>query len=333
LSLIQVFDRFELSDVIELGLVLKAEQVNEKSNDSDSWQVSGRGLSEPYALYFMSKRWSHEVLARLQHALDGPIFGLLTRANQLNQYVFKTGYCDRELSESDAALLAELELDFALLPSDLDLNQIQLIVSDMDSTFIQQEVIDEIGAEAGIKEQVAEITERAMQGELDFSQSLRERVRLLKGVPERKLDIIFKRLQLSEGIDDLVMACNRCKIKIALVSGGFSFFVEKFQNTYNLYSVMANQLEFVDGVLTGYVIGDVVDAKRKSVALKGFQSDLQLETSQIAAMGDGANDINLLDSAGLSIAFRAKEALKKYANCHLEYGDFSLIAALIGQPD
>jgi phosphoserine phosphatase len=326
-SLTQVFSTFSLSDVIQFGCDYDGHWSISKSNAVN--QVANQNT---YSLYLMSLNWEEDSLLRLYQVLGMPLRGILTRTEQLNPHIIKVEYLDACLTQKDAALLAELQLDFALLPAELDLNQISLIVSDMDSTFIQQEVIDEIGAEAGIKAEIAEITERAMQGELDFTQSLRERVQLLKGVHENKLDFIFERLQLSDGIFELVNSCKTCFVHIALVSGGFSFFVEKFQSKFQLYRVLANQLEFEHGVLTGHVIGDVVDAKKKSIALQEFQKELVLDATQIAAMGDGANDIDLLKSAGLSIAYRAKSALKAHANCHLQYGDFRLIAALIGQP-
>lgn len=196
--------------------------------------------------------------------------------------------------------------DFAIL-SDRAFGDIKLIVSDMDSTLITIECIDEIAAQAGLKTQVAEITERAMRGELDFEQSLRSRVALLAGIPESSLQAVYENaLRLTEGAEDLLQECHRYGVKFVLVSGGFTFFTQKLQQRLGFKHAFANELEIENGVLTGRVLGRVIDAQAKADILLQFQRDLACRHDQVIAIGDGANDIPMLQAAGIGIAFHAK---------------------------
>ncbi len=255
----------------------------------------------------------------------------VTRYGSYNKAMLQLYSEDNKLAPATQAWLTQQKLDYALTSLQTDLNQIGLIVSDMDSTFIQQEVIDEIGAEAGIKAEIAAITEQAMQGELDFSQSLRKRVSLLKGVAISRLAAIYQRLSLSPGVARLVTSCHQSDIKIALVSGGFSYFVEQFKSALDLYAVRANHLAVDEKQqLTGDVEGTIVDAEQKKLALQQYRAQLDLSGQQVLAMGDGSNDIELLKAAAVGVAYKAKPALSAHANVHIQHKGLDQVATLIG---
>lgn len=221
--------------------------------------------------------------------------------------------------------LERQEIDVAVLP-DMAFSDLGLIVSDMDSTLITIECIDEIAAGAGLKAQVAEITERAMRGELDFEQSLRSRVALLKGLDEQFLHDVYENvLQLSPGAEYLLAECKKHDVKFLLVSGGFTFFTERLQQRFGFQYQFANVLEIIDGKLTGQVLGDVVDAQRKQNLLKEYRDKLGLTAAQTLAMGDGANDIPMLEAAGIGVAYRAKPKAQAHADACINFGGLERI--------
>ena len=210
------------------------------------------------------------------------------------------------LPAAAAAEFQQQQIDYALIP-DTPFAALKLVVSDMDSTLITIECIDEIAASAGLKDQIAEITERAMQGELDFEQSLRHRVALLQGQPENRLAEVYEhKLALSEGAEDFIRDCQAHGIKFLLVSGGFTYFTDRLQSRLGLDWAFANQLEIVDGKLTGKVLGSVIDAQAKADLLNQHRQALGATREQVLAIGDGANDIPMLQAAGFGIAYHAK---------------------------
>ncbi|MFC3533340.1 phosphoserine phosphatase SerB [Vogesella facilis] len=204
-----------------------------------------------------------------------------------------------------------------------------LLVSDMDSTLITIECIDEIADMQGLKPQVAAITERSMRGELDFTQSLCERVALLAGLPEAALAQVYEqRLQLMPGAQALLAACREHGVKFMLVSGGFTYFTERLQAELNLDYTYANQLEIVDGKLTGRVLGDIVDGEAKRRLLIAKREQLGLRADQVIAVGDGANDLAMLAEAGVGVAAHAKPVVRAQAGYRLNVSGLDAIRNL-----
>ena len=201
----------------------------------------------------------------------------------------------------------EMEIDFSLQCDDMYRRMRRLICFDMDSTLIQTECIDELAERAGVGDKVKEITERAMRGEIDFKESFTERVALLKGLDVSVMQEIAENLPITEGADRLMSILKRCGYKIAILSGGFTYFGEYLQRRYGIDYVYANELEVgEDGKLTGRYVGEIVDGHRKAELLKLIAQVEKVNLAQTIAVGDGANDLPMLSEAGLGIAFHAK---------------------------
>lgn len=205
------------------------------------------------------------------------------------------------------------DCDISLQTSTGIRRQRRLVCFDMDSTLIEAEVIDELAKVAGVGDQVAEITERAMQGELDFQASFRERMALLKGLEESALADIAQRLPIMEGAARLIKTLKGCGYRTAILSGGFTYFGRYLQQKLGIDEVYANELDIVDGRVTGEVKGTIVDGQRKAELLQKLAADAGLPLSRTVAIGDGANDLPMLAKAGLGIAFRAKPIVQAKA--------------------
>jgi len=211
-------------------------------------------------------------------------------------------------------------LDYALVADEQTLQNIGLVVMDMDSTLISIECIDEIADMMGIKPQVAEITESAMRGEIQFEESLRRRVGLLKGLDASSLQhVIDERLQLNPGAEKLIATCKQHNIRTMLVSGGFDFFTDYLKNLLNLDYAHSNSLEIINGKLTGQVLGKVVDAQGKADFLNQRRNQLGLSKSQVIAIGDGANDLKMMAEASAGIAYHAKPVVQQQATYALNH--------------
>ncbi|MAK92565.1 MAG: phosphoserine phosphatase SerB [Oceanospirillaceae bacterium] len=227
----------------------------------------------------------------------------------------------------------ELGVDIAFQEDNVYRRTRRLVCFDMDSTLIEAEVIDELAAAAGVGEQVAEITERAMQGELDFIQSFEQRVALLKGLKGDVLQGIAERLPVTEGAERLIRNLSALGYKTAILSGGFNYFGRYLQEKLGIDYVFANELEMEDGVVTGRVTGRVVDGQRKAELLRELAEKEEIRLEQTIAVGDGANDLPMLSIAGLGIAFRAKPLVRENAKNAISTLGLDGILYLLGYSD
>ena len=230
-------------------------------------------------------------------------------------------------------LAHQYDIDIAFQEDNIFRRNRRLVVFDMDSTLIDAEVIDELAIEAGVGQQVAEITEAAMQGKLDFKQSFEQRLALLEGLDAAVLPKIAKRLRLNEGAEHLITTLKKLGFKTAILSGGFTFFGEYLQEILGVDYVYANQLDVQDGKVTGSVKGDIIDGQRKADLLRELADREGLMLEQVIAVGDGANDLPMLDIAGLGIAFRAKPLVEASAKQAISSLGLDGILYLLGYSD
>jgi phosphoserine phosphatase len=262
------------------------------------------------------RRLSHKTLASIEFLLSGDCVD-----------------CEKTLQANLVALRQRYRCDLALQRERLTRRNKRLIVMDMDSTLIQQEVIDEIAVALGVQEQVSAITERAMNGELDFDQSLRERVRLLKGTPVSALSDVLARIKLTPGAAELVRVLRRLGYRTAVISGGFIEVVEPIQKQLGIDYAFANKLEAKDGLLTGEVVGTIINRQRKAELLEQIARTERIELDQVIAVGDGANDLDMLAKAGLGIAFNAKRTVQERAAAAINQTSLLSILYLLGMRD
>ena len=240
---------------------------------------------------------------------------------------------DTEMRASFLKIASKLDVDIAVQRDDAYRRNRRLVCFDMDSTLIKAEVIDELAKHAGVGKQVAAITERAMQGEIDFKESFSQRMALLKGLSEDVLKKTAENLPMMEGADCLIRNLKAYGYKTAIISGGFSYFGRFLQNRLGIDHVYANTLEIEQGKLTGRAIQPVVDAQRKALLLKKIAKDEGLDPRQTIAIGDGANDLLMLSEAGLGIAFRAKPLVRESAKQSVSTHGLDSILYLLGFKD
>lgn len=239
----------------------------------------------------------------------------------------------KRLRADFAELASRLDVDIAFQEDNMFRRTRRLVCFDMDSTLIEAEVIDELAKAAGVGREVAAITERAMHGALDFTQSFTQRMALLKGLDESVLSDIAASLPITEGAEHLISTLKKLGYKTAILSGGFTYFGRVLQQRLGIDYVYANELEIVDGKVTGNVCGQVIDGNRKAELLKELAEKENICLEQVVAVGDGANDLPMLSIAGLGIAFRAKPLVKAEAKQSISTLGLDAILYLMGYRD
>lgn len=268
------------------------------------WLLYGRGLDKSHLTHYQRKLGAAMVIVAAWCVEDYQVIRL---AGSLTPRAMKLAH--------------EAGLDVAPLGKIPHLRTPGLLVMDMDSTAIQIECIDEIAKLAGTGEMVSEVTERAMRGELDFTASLRQRVATLKGADANILRQVRDELPLMPGLVQLVLKLETLGWKVAIASGGFTFFAEYLRDKLRLTAVVANELEIRDGVLTGEVLGDIVDAQYKANTLRLLAEKYAIPAEQTVAIGDGANDLPMIKAAGLGIAYHAKPKVNEQTEVTIRHAD------------
>jgi phosphoserine phosphatase len=330
----------------ELGVTMKLHPLDEK--DYGSWV--GEADKQRHIITLLARSISAEQIAAITsvvsesglnidtiHRLSGrvPVTG---RPGQSSRACveFTVRGTPRDIAAIRSRFLdisAELVADIAFQEDNIFRRNRRLVAFDMDSTLIQAEVIDELAKEAGVGDQVAAITEAAMRGELDFKQSLRKRLSLLEGLDESVLREVAARLPLTEGAERLISTLKNVGYKIAILSGGFTYFGHILKERLGVDYVYANELEIKDGKLTGRAVGEIVDAQKKADLLQAIADQEGISLQQVIAVGDGANDLPMLNLAGLGIAFHAKPKVKKGARQSISNLGLDSILYLIGVRD
>ena len=238
-----------------------------------------------------------------------------------------------KMRASFLSIASELDMDIAIQQDDAYRRTRRLVCFDMDSTLIEAEVIDELAKRAGVGEQVAAITERAMQGEIDFNESFRQRMALLEGMEEAVLQDVAQNLPIMEGAERLIKNLKAYGFKTAILSGGFTYFGKYLQERFGIDYVHANTLEFKNGKLTGKVVEPIINGDMKAKLLKEIAKQEGISPAQTIAVGDGANDLPMLSAAGLGIAFRAKPLVRESAKQALSTHGLDSILFLLGFSD
>lgn len=322
----------------ELGVKLDFEVYLEDSKEGNS---SRNRLSSPeyrYALTLIGKQVSaralHEVtsslarfalnidtIQRLSEGRFSCVEFLVSSTQELNQHQMK-----KELLQ----IARNQGVDIALQTEGLFRRTKRLVVMDMDSTLIQNEVIDEIARHMGVYDEVCAITESAMQGKLDFDESLRKRCEKLAGFLEKDVDHVFSKIQLTNGAQELIKVLKKLGYKVALISGGFTCIAEKLKSRLGIDFAYANYMEFKDGRFTGSIRPPIVNAQRKADLLDVIAQQEQITLDQVIAIGDGANDLLMLEKAGLGIAFNAKPVVSEQADLSLSQAHLGSIFYLLG---
>ena len=340
----------QVSDAIE-GYVRQHSmrvRINPVSDDSYGQWVQGQGRAR-YIITLLARKITADQLARVtavvsRHGLniDGinrlsgriPLGELPALSKACVEFSVRGLLQDADAFRRDLLETAGvLEVDLAFQEDNMYRRNRRLVAFDMDSTLIEAEVIDELASLAGVGEQVSAITERAMRGEMDFSESFRARVALLQGLEEGALQQVANQLRITEGAEHLIATLRTLGYKTAILSGGFTYFAQHLQDRLGMDYVYANELDIVDGVVSGNIKGAIVDGARKAELLRQLAREEDIDLQQVIAVGDGANDLPMLSIAGLGIAFRAKPLVKQSAEQSISTLGLDAILYLLGFSD
>lgn len=282
--------------------------------------ITARGFTE-VARRLAALRVNIDAISRVA---DYPVTGLEMRVSVPNAST------DGDLRSALAEVAAKVGLDIAFERAGLARRAKRLVVFDVDSTLIQGEVIEMLAARAGKEAEVREVTEAAMRGEVDFAESLRRRVATLEGLPVSVLDEVAGELLLTSGARTTIRTLKRLGFRCGVVSGGFRTIIQRLVDELGLDFAAANELEIVDDKLTGRVIGEIIDRPGKAVALRRFADQMGIPLAQCVAIGDGANDIDMISAAGLGVAFNAKPALREVADTALSHPYLDAVLFVLG---
>jgi phosphoserine phosphatase len=334
-----------LARTSELGLAARMTPITEESYEH--W-TGGQGRAR-YIVSLLARKITAQHLARVTgvvssfglniddiHRLSGraPLGELPALSKACVEFSVRGRLEDAAAFRADLLELAsELDVDIAFQEDNMYRRNRRLVAFDMDSTLIEAEVIDELAHRAGVGDEVSAITEQAMRGEIDFSESFRRRVGLLQGLDESVLEEVAAELSLSEGAEHLVSTLRSLGYKTAILSGGFNYFGRHLQEKLGIDYVYANELEIIDDKVTGEVSGEIVDGERKAALLKEIARREGIDLQQVIAVGDGANDLPMLSIAGLGIAFRAKPVVARTAKQSISTLGLDGILYLLGISD
>ncbi|MCP4211446.1 MAG: phosphoserine phosphatase SerB [Halieaceae bacterium] len=318
------------------------------SGDSYNHWVDAQGM-ERYIITLLARKITSDQIARVtsvisSHGLNIQGINRLSGRIPMGELPAQSKACVEFSARGSLPAAAEfrrellevagaLDVDLAYQQDNMYRRNRRLVVFDMDSTLIEAEVIDELAKVAGVGDEVSAITERAMRGEIDFSESFRKRVALLCGLNESALRRVADELKITEGAEHLISTLRALGFKTAILSGGFTYFARHLQERLGMDYVYANELDIDDGIVTGKVSGTIVDGARKAELLRQLAREEGIDLQQVIAVGDGANDLPMLSIAGLGIAFRAKPLVKKTAEQSISTLGLDAILYLLGISD
>ena len=313
----------------DLGLHIKPYEAGRRNPDKEMVVITVMGADRPGIVAGLTSLLS-------AHGLNIESMKMIARG----EYIAMETEVDISDMDNAVNLRQELRkfadyacLDVSLRDQDLYQKPKRVVVFDCDSTIIQAEVIDELAKEAGVGTHVKRVTERAMNGEIDFFQAITERVRMLKGLTETQLRKLTRSIHLTPGAEDLISSLKSMGYKVAVISGGFSFFTNYLKERLNLDYVYANELEIIDGITTGRIKGEIIDGERKAEIIKQIADQEKIAVDQIVAVGDGANDRFMLEKAGLAIGFNPKTILKEYSDGIITSDNIFGLLYFLGAPE
>ncbi len=291
-----------------------------------------------YAVTCLGEEITAQVVAQISNAISSENVNI-ERITQLSQgelgcieMIVKTNKTInvQDMTRKLLSISSDFGVDIAVQKEDIFRRSKRLVVMDMDSTLIQVEVIDELAKSAGHGEEVSGITSKAMNGELSFNESLNKRVELLRGLDENILDEIYHNIPFTPGAKKLIKILKKLGYKTAVISGGFTFFTDRLKNELGLDYAFANKLEIKDGKLTGKVLGEIINGEFKAKILEDIADKEDIALDQVVAIGDGANDLLMLDKAGLGIAFNAHKTVREKADYNISQKNLDSIIYLLG---